>query len=634
MCGIIGFLNKNGAPADPMMMNALTAALAHRGPHGQGVYTHRNVSIGHRRLAIIDLETGEQPMSNENDTVWITYNGELYNYRELQKALEQKGHRFKTHSDTEVIIHAYEEWGKTCVERFRGMFAFAIVDQNRNEIFLARDHIGIKPLVYYSDNDLFAFSSELQGLLQLPGFDSTLNLQALDQYLHLHYIPPPLTVYRQAFKLFPAHRMAVDFGGDIKYIEPYWDLEFRPENDRSENDWLEELDSLLRDSVKKHLIADVPVGAFLSGGIDSTVIVKYMTELQGSNTPKTFSIGFDEDIYSELPYAEIVRQKYRTEHHSEIVSHHSIDILPELVKHYGEPFGDDSCIPTYYLSRFASGSVTVALSGDGGDEFFAGYIVYERWMNLVRGEFPEFYKRFPLWKKIIYPLMHHLRPERYPADYFVKFDQSIESWLAHVQSLDSDWRSRLWRPEFRKGDIPGSVPSVFDAVSDRIAGLSSVHMAQYIEIKTALPSALLPKVDIASMMSGLEVRTPLTDKDVAEFACRIPHTINLRKRNKSGYTGKYLLKKLLERDFGEDFIYRRKMGFTPPTLTWFSVNGNKRNVVEDRLLDDSSFISEYFNTSAIRGLFAQHKIKSLWLLLFLELWLEHHHSNKKLSRKV
>jgi asparagine synthase (glutamine-hydrolysing) len=626
MCGIVGYLNKNGRPVESFIVNKMTSSLSHRGPHGDGAFPFRNVAIGHRRLAIIDLETGKQPMSNEDDSIWITYNGELYNYKELRKLLLDKGHLFKTNSDTEVIIHAYEEWGKRCVEYFRGMFAFAVLDINREELFIARDHIGIKPLVYFNNQEYFAFSSELQAFHRLPGFDSTINIEALDQYLLLHYIPPPLTIYKHVSKLHPAERMVVGFDGEIKSKEFYWDIKFTPDYSKSEDEWLEELDYILRESIRKHLIADVPVGAFLSGGIDSTIIVKYITELQDSRTLKTFSIGFNEDAYSEIPYSNLVSRIYKTDHYSEIVSHDSINILPQLVKHYGEPFGDDSCIPTYYLSRFASNHVNVVLSGDGGDEFFSGYIAYERWMRLISGEYSDFYKKFPLWKKIAYPFIHHLYKSRYPAKYYNRYNKSIEMWIRHVQTLDFDWKKRLWKDEYQP--FVNSVPELFRVSAARIEDLSSVHTAQYMDIKTALPAALLPKVDIASMISGLEVRTPFTDKEVAEFACRIPDSINLRKNNRNSWTGKYLLKQILKNDFDDSFINRRKMGFTPPTLKWFSVNGSTRSLIEERLLDHHAFISEFFKENTIRDLFSHHKIKALWLLLVLELWLEHvHHSN-------
>lgn len=628
MCGIVGYIDKKGQAADRSIIDAMTSTLSHRGPHGNGIYTFRNVSIGHRRLAIIDLDTGTQPMSNEDDTIWITYNGELYNYKELRTILKQKGHTFKTHSDTEVIIHAYEEWGKRAVEYFRGMFAFGIIDTRNFEIFLARDHIGIKPLVYVSNSETFAFSSELQAFYALPAFNARLNINALDQYLTLRYIPAPLTVYRDTYKLPPAHRMAVSFDGEIKYIENYWDIRFTPDTLKTEDDWLEELDQRLRDSVKKHLIADVPVGALLSGGIDSTLIVKYMTELQGENSVQTFSIGFPEDQYSELPYTEIVNGTYKTDQYSKIISPDSIDILPALVKHYGEPFGDDSCIPTYYLSQFASEYVTVVLSGDGGDELFCGYTMYEKWLDLIEGRFLERYNKYPWWKKIAYIVLHHTYSSRYPYKYYEGYDPTVELWIEQMQNIDARWKKKLWKNEFHRS-IDG-IPDTFKQATEHIDSLSPVHMAQYLDMKTLLPSRLLPKVDIVSMMNGLEVRTPFADKELLEFACTIPDTVNLKRNDGNTYTGKYLLKKLLSNDFKNNFIYRNKTGFNIPIYEWFSVNGNKRRVFEEYLLRADSHISEYFRRDAISALFKHNKIRALWALLFLEIWLEHvYGANKK-----
>jgi asparagine synthase (glutamine-hydrolysing) len=620
MCGIVGYLNKNGSPGESFIIDRMTSWLTHRGPHGNGIHIDGNVSIGHRRLAIIDLKTGMQPMSNEDESIWITYNGELYNYQKLRETLISKGHKFSTSSDTEVIIHAYEEWGKRSVEYFRGMFAFAILDSKKREIFLARDHIGIKPLVYYKNDEYFAFSSELNAFHLLPRFDSSINIESLDQYLHLLYIPPPLSVYKYAFKLLPAQRMVVGYDGEIKTIESYWDLQFIPDNSKSEDDWLDELQHVLKDSIKKHLVSDVPVGAFLSGGIDSTLIVKYMTEQQGVNTPKTFSIGFNEMEYSEIPYSDHASNVYNTDHFKEIVTYDSIEILSSLMRHYGEPFGDDSCIPTFYLSRLASDQVTVVLSGDGADELFCGYIGYERWMKLTRGEFTGNYKRLPLWKKVAYPIAHHLYSSRYPEKYFRRYKKSVEMWIQHVQTLDKNSRLKLWKSDFHPS-ING-IPAIFEQLSECTEGMSSVKMAQYLDFKTAFPAALLQKVDIASMMNSLEVRTPFADKDVAEFACRIPDKINLKNNRENVLTGKYLLKQLLKNDFSDEFIYRRKMGFTPPILKWFSINGKKRNEIEDYILHNNSHIKEYFNIDSVKQLFIQNKLKPLWLLLVLGVWFD------------
>lgn len=627
MCGIVGFLNKNGHAADSHIMNSMTTSLTHRGPHGKGVYTYKNVGIGHRRLAIIDLETGAQPMANENGTVWITYNGEIYNYREIRAVLLNKGHIFRTQSDTEVIIHAYEEWGKHCVEYFRGMFAFAIIDTNNETIFLARDHIGIKPLLFYNDRNYFAFASELQAFHFLPQFDKTINIQSIDEFLLLRYIPPPNTIYRYAFKMAPAERMIVTFQGEVKLKELYWDLHFSTDHSLDEDEWAYELENALRDSVKHHLVADVPVGAFLSGGIDSTLLVKYMTELQGTNTPKTFSIGFDESEYSELTYSDIASNQYKTEHYKEIVSYESIDDLSQLIKHYGEPFGDESCVPTFYLSRLASNQVHVVLSGDGADELFCGYYTYERWQSMTNGEFSASYRRLPFWKKVLYPVAHHVYPTRYSTRYYERYVPSVQNWVNYTGFFDNELRAQLWKKEFI--GAANAVPEIFADLSTSSTHLTPVQFAQYLDLKVAFPSSMLCKVDIASMMNSLEVRTPFADKVVAEFASRIPTSMLLRTSMKNSSNGKYLLKKILRKDFNENFVYRKKMGFTPPLLKWFSVNGKKRSFVEDRLLSSDSHIREYFNGDIIRQLFSRNKIKLIWLLLVLELWFEHVHTRSQ-----
>lgn len=621
MCGIVGFLNKDGSPAPQDSIRNMTATLAHRGPHDNGVHIHRNAAIGHRRLAIIDLRAGKQPMSNEDDFLWITYNGELYNYKELRKVLKSKGHIFKTNSDTEVVIHSYETWGKYCVEYFRGMFAFAIVDKKQEYIFLARDHIGIKPLVYLNNEKYFAFSSELQAFYALPAFNPNINITALDQYLTLRYIPAPITIYEDVYKLPPAHRMAVTFTGELVYNEQYWDVDFKPDKSKSEEDWLGELDVILRDSVGKHLTADVPVGALLSGGLDSTLIVKYIAEIQGDNNPHTYSIGFDIDDFSELPYAEVVSKKYGTKHHTKVVRPNSVDILPRLVKHYGEPFGDDSCVPTYYLSEFASEFVTVVLSGDGGDELFCGYHWYREWIQLLHGRFAKFFRNYPLWKKMVYVLLHHAYSSKYPIKYYERGEPTVENWIMLLQNINKNWKKKLWKEDFHHA--LDAIPRSFLDAADKIQNYSYIHKGQYLDIKSLLPSRLLPKVDIVSMMNGLEVRTPFADKDVVDFAGTIPADINLKKSKRGNFTGKYLLKKLLADDFDSDFIHRKKKGFNIPIRHWFSENGNKRLLFEEMLLTDYSHISEYFNRNIVKELYDRNEIRILWTLLFLEHWLEH-----------
>ncbi len=383
MCGIVGLLRFDAQTADYDTVAPLIKALVHRGPDDEGLIVRGPAILGHTRLSIIDLEGGRQPLANEDETVWITYNGEIYNYRELREYLEAKGHIFRTKSDTEVIVHAYEQWGDSCVEYFRGMFAFAILDLRVRRFFLGRDHFGIKPLYYLRTNTFFAFASEIQVLRLLPDVDWTLDLGAIDEYLRLRYIPAPKTIYCNVQKMLPAYRLSVTFDGKCSPPEEYWQLEFRPNFRRSQEDTLEELDEVVRDSVRAHLVADVPFGAFLSGGVNSSTIVAYMAEILGRPIA-TFSIGFDETGFDELPYARQAANIWHTEHQEEIVKPAALSILPQLVQNYGEPFGDHSAIPTYYVSRLARSRVTMVLSGDGGDECFAGYEdTYGRWVEHI-----------------------------------------------------------------------------------------------------------------------------------------------------------------------------------------------------------------------------------------------------------
>ncbi|HEY4641153.1 MAG TPA: asparagine synthase (glutamine-hydrolyzing), partial [Thermoanaerobaculia bacterium] len=370
MCGIAGILDADHA--DPGAAIAMANRIRHRGPDGSGEWSCAAISLSHRRLSIIDLEGGRQPLANEDASVHVTYNGEIYNFRELRKTLLDCGHTFTTVSDTEVLVHAWEEWGRDCVEKLRGMFAFAIWDEKKQQLLLARDRAGIKPLYYYRSGSRFAFASELQAF---SGWERTLDPEALDLYLHFQYIPAPYTIYKEIRKLPPAHTLLISPRSEPD-IRRYWSLRFEPGNGLSESQWLDELDAVISESVRLHLVSDVPFGAFLSGGVDSSLVTSYMSEHLRDEHVRTYSIGFDDPDYDELPYARIVSDYLHTTHREEMVYPDAIAILPELVRHYGEPFADSSAIPTYYVSRLAAADVKMVLSGDGGDEAFAGYASY------------------------------------------------------------------------------------------------------------------------------------------------------------------------------------------------------------------------------------------------------------------
>ena len=612
MCGITGLIRKN-TKVEFTELKRMTDAIAHRGPDGEGFFLNKNVAIGHRRLAIIDLETGKQPISNEDETIWITYNGELYNYIELREYLKNKGHLFKTKSDTEVIIHSYEQWGYDCVNHFRGMFAFGIVDLEKQIVFLARDHFGIKPLVYYQDEQCFAFASEIHALRKVEGIKAEIDLQSIDQYLWLQYIPSPNSIYTHVKKLPAANYMTITFDGKISGPKEYYHIRFNPKRFKSEKEWIEELEYILKDSVSHHIIADVPYGAFLSGGVDSSAVVAYMSQIL-SNPVKTFSIGFDEKEYDETNYAEIVANRWNTEHHIEIVKPDALEILPKIVQHYGEPFGDSSAIPTYYVCQMARKNVTMVLSGDGGDEVFGGYNSYKAWMNFLDQK-P--LSNLPGWKQFLYPFAQKLFPYKYITPYKNKAD--LTNWLKFINYISTPSRHSLWKNEYKY--LSEAPLEIFENFFKRVKKLGDAHKVQYMDIKTYLPFDILTKVDIASMIHSLEVRTPLVDLNVIEFATTIPQFLNVSKQMNNEWDGKLLLKKLMKKYYSDDFIYREKKGFAVPIHKWFAEGGLLNEEIKSRLKNKSSKLNDYFEPKIINQFIDNNSSSSLWLLLFLDEWL-------------
>src|SRR5216683_68893 len=382
MCGIAGIVQVTGRGVDRALLTAMTTAQAHRGPDGDGFVCRGGVGFGHRRLAIIDLVTGDQPMPNDDESIWIVFNGEIYNYRELRAELEARGTRFRTQSDTEVILRAYEAYGTECVTHLRGMFAFAVLDERARQVFLARDRVGIKPLVYHWDGRRLLFASELKGILQAADVPRELDLEALGEYLGYHYVAAPRTIFRAVRKLPPASTLTVSLDGGAPRLSRYWSLRFSPQPRVTEDEWIEGLQAQLAQAVRSHMVSDVPIGAFLSGGLDSSTVVALMA--QASSTPiRTFSIGFAESDFDELAYARQVAARYGTDHYELVVKPSALDVLPKLAWHLDEPFADASAIPTYYVSKITREHVTVALSGDGGDESFAGYRRYAQALALA-----------------------------------------------------------------------------------------------------------------------------------------------------------------------------------------------------------------------------------------------------------
>jgi asparagine synthase (glutamine-hydrolysing) len=617
MCGIAGIIRFNKSIVNGEI-ERMTSTMTHRGPDGQGVWKVDNAALGHRRLAIIDVQGGKQPMCNEDQTIWISYNGEIYNFKELRDRLIRNGHEFVTKSDTEVVIHAYEEWGQDCVKEFRGMFAFAIADLRKRCFFIARDHLGIKPLVYYIDENCFACASEILALKVLDDLSFDIDVRSMDLYLSLQYIPAPLTIFKKIRKLPPAHCMCITFDGRVGKPESYWDLAFVPDSRKNKNEWAEELENLLRDSVKAHLISDVPFGAFLSGGIDSSTVLAYMSQILG-NQVDTFSIGFEEEDYNELKYADIVAKRWGTKHHFEIVKIDALGILPELAKHYGEPFGDSSAIPTYYVSKLARQHVTMALSGDGGDEAFAGYNTYARWQHFLSNAQPK--------RSFVRKSLRYAAEKIMPFDFPPRLTQepSLDNWLNFVNYIPRHIRTKLWRNEYRENlsdDYEEYTSHFRNTVS-----YSNVNKVQYMDIKTYLPSDILTKVDIASMMHGLEVRTPFVDVKVMEFAATIPEELNTFGEMSKVYLGKFLLKSILNKYYPDDFLFRQKTGFGLPINKWIENSSHFREYTHDSLTGTGSQLHEYFKIKTIETIIQKKMISAIWVLVFLNEWLSQNASN-------
>jgi len=600
----------------------MCAAIKHRGPDDDGFYFNGAVGLGMRRLAIIDLKSGQQPIHNQDRTAWIVFNGEIYNYRELREKLEKLGHSFYTNSDTEAIVHAYDQYGADCPKHLRGMFAFAIWDERTQELFIARDRVGKKPLLYAQVNGQLVFGSEFSALLQHPDIPKDVDAEALNQYLSFMCVPAPLTAYQAIRKLEPGHSLRYR-KGEIK-IERYWQPDFSTKLDVSEQEAGERTIEILRDAVKVRLMSEVPLGAFLSGGIDSSAVVALMAE--ASSTPvKTFSIGFEEQDFSELHHARRVAQHVGADHHEFIVRPDALEVLPILVEHYGEPYADSSAIPTYYVARETRKHVTVALNGDGGDESFAGYERYAA-MRLA-----ERYHRIPavLRESIVrhaIELMPSSETKRSRIRDVKRFIQAaslpkVERYLRWVSVFDTEAKRDLFTENFTRQTRGDSAANLLDPWFARVNGSGIVDAALLTDIMTYLPNDLLVKVDIATMANSLEARSPFLDHHVIEFAASLPEKYKLR-----GLTTKYLLKQVLRKLLPAENLDRRKMGFGVPIGHWF--RGQLQPFLRETLLAQASLSRGLFRPEAVKRLVELHTrgerdfSPQLWTLLMLELWFQ------------
>ena len=620
MCGIAGRVNfVSRAPGNVEMVTAMCDLLSHRGPDGSGAMARGFVALGHRRLAIIDLsDAGRQPMSVDDGQLWITFNGEIYNYRELRAELQSRGHSFRTQTDTEVILHAYREYGVECVQHLDGMFAFALWDNTRERLLLARDRVGKKPLTYRIDADGIAFASEPKAFLADPSFKPEVDAAALSHYLTYQYVPAPMSAFAGVRKLPPAHYLVVE-RGEVA-VRRYWRLNYANKSDVTEQEAVERLRDLLKASVKKRLISDVPLGAFLSGGIDSGSIVALMAEL-GTGPVKTFSIGFEEKEFDELSYARLVATRYGTEHHEFVVRPDALSMLDRLVWHYNEPFADSSAIPTFVLSELSRRHVTVALNGDGGDESFAGYERYQA--NLLAQR----YDRLPAPIRASLQGLSALVPtprgrggvvargKRFMNALGEGPERRYVRWMAH---FDDGLKRELCTPEFldRAGEDASQVLLRSYAATDARDLLDATLS---VDVDNYLPDDLLVKVDIATMAHGLEGRSPFLDHRLMEFAAGLPSNLKLR-----GVTKKYILKRAVAPYLPSEILDRPKMGFGVPLEAWF--RGELKDLAFDVLLSRRLRERGYFREAVIRRLLEQHVNGQrgwhyqLWNLLMLELW--------------
>ena len=632
MCGIAGIINFEGLPVSAKAIKDMTACLKHRGPDDEGHVllsslracrpiefrdpfevkesSGYNITLGHRRLSIIDLsEAGHQPMSNEDGTVWIVFNGEVYNFQEIRQQLSQ--HKFKSQSDTEVILHAYEEWGIDAVRKFNGMFAFALVDLRKNRLFLVRDRIGKKPLYYYLNKKRLIFASELKAILTLPDVPRELDPNGAASYFSHGYIPSPRTILKHHRKLEPAYIFSVGLDGDYERREAYWALTVAPDYKTTEEEWCEAIRELLLDATRLRLISDVPVGAFLSGGIDSGTVVAMMAQSSGNHC-NTFTIGFEEEEFSEVGNARAVALKWQTNHKEKILHPDALSIFSDLVYQYDEPFADSSAIPTFYICREARKHVTVALSGDGGDELFAGYNNYQTAMNNMGFDWvPSFLKK-PL--KSVYKHVPYLRYR----PWFVRLALQLDEYYSqHIMTIFNPvLQKKLFSPVFlRQIDY-------FDDIDQfksfyREGGDDPLTSMEYLDVKTYLPEDILTKVDRASMYHSLEVRVPLLDYRLVELAFRIPSTFKFRHGEK-----KAILRKAMKALLPQPVLQQRKMGFAVPLAQWF------RNEMHDFMLERFSSADfscgEWFNRDTIRSLVGKHSrynyASQIWSLLVFDEW--------------
>jgi asparagine synthase (glutamine-hydrolysing) len=618
MCGIVGKIDFSG-PVDIGLLHRMCAVIEHRGPDSRGVFVQDGVGLGVQRLAIIDVAGGDQPIFNEDRTVAVVQNGEIYNFEELRAQLIRRGHRFSSHADTEVLVHLYEDYGEEMVGHLRGMFAFAIWDAKRRRLFCARDRVGKKPLFWARRGSRVWFASEVRALLEDPELDRGVDPSAIAAYLAYQYVPHPLSAFKAVRKLPPASTLTVTEDGER--IDRYWSLDYSRKLTEPVEELQERLWALIREATRIRLMSEVPLGAFLSGGIDSSAVVAAMAQ-QMSEPVKTFSIGFSEAAFDEVSYARIVARQFGTDHREFLVEPEALAIMPKLARHYGEPFGDPSAIPSFYLAELTGRHVTVALNGDGGDESFAGYHRY------VTGHMSPHLNWLPRPFQLVAPSMARLLGEgKGHSSTRTKINRlsrvlamsPSERYATAMSSFDEVRRRRLLTAEFA-ASVDGYRPEEFVSVPwDASTASARVELMMDTDIETYLPGDLLVKMDIATMAYSVEARSPFLDHHVMEFAASLPPELKL-----DGTTGKRLLKGALRGIVPDEILDREKMGFGVPLERWF--RNELRELPREVLLDPRSLERGYFRRDEIECLIREHHkgvadhSHRLWVLLQLELW--------------
>lgn len=621
MCGIVGKLSNADTLIEESLITRMSDTLSHRGPDDAGVYCAAHIGLGQRRLAIIDLRReATAPLSNEDGTIWVVFNGEIYNFRELRESLTQKGHRFRTLTDTEVIVHLYEEYGTDCLGYMRGMFAFAIWDSKEKRIFAARDRLGKKPFYYARTQSGFVFGSEIKAITVDPDVHVSPNYAALDRYLTYQYVPSPLTAFDGMHKLPAAHFLICDTKGNVS-VKRYWfQEEQKQEFVLSESELDGEVTRLLIESVRMRMIADVPLGAFLSGGIDSGLVVALMAQ-ESTQPIKTFSIGFEDDKFNELPYARLVAEQYGTEHHEFIVKPSAADILPILVRHYNEPFADPSAVPTYYVSKMTRQQVTVALTGDGGDESFAGYSHYAAMMKWTSWDWIPQSAR-----KLIADGMVSILGGFSSNNTIARISRGLQMigatlpvrYAQQMSVFKEQERANLYSPNFRAliADRPETSnigSQSWDPSMDALSWMMR-HDRNYF-----LPDCLMVKTDIASMANSLEVRCPFLDHKLVEFMAKVPSRAQTDSRG-----GKVILRRIAARLLPEQILSKPKTGFGIPLNRW--LRHDLKDTLHAYLLDDTARRRGLFNEGYVKKLVSENTSGArdwsnrLWALLLLEMW--------------